>query len=154
LLALDQQLGKAVEDLTLEFSLPRDKLGWEVDQWEVRLGVPVVIGVQYRVVVRWDAKADKVDRPVAQWQKRWDRLQAVPATPRPRVFWIRRPDEYSVKSLYASLRDSPDSICLGLAFVPPVLSGDASDDVLKTCFVSGVPIGLWLRRPWADPEQA
>jgi len=143
-------LMEAVEDLTVEFCLPRRLLCSDVDHWIVTAGrsTPVKIGIQHRVIVRSLERAHNMEL-WPSWKSKWSRLQSqrlgsggLDGSVAPFLI-CNEEDCENQESLYARLRNYY-VICLALALIPPDLPLPRAD-ILDTVLDAGIPIALWPR---------
>ncbi|WP_432034777.1 hypothetical protein [Streptomyces cucumeris] len=157
------------EELTFEFLLPWEALGWPVDEWNLRGGGRLAadrpIGRCGRVVVR------SLDRlrdgwSTSQWVARWEPLDGPPAAdgPPPRACWLdgdgTPADEAGDRSgedppplvadgtaphvLAAEVASRKDISCLILTYPYPHLT-TAVPDALLSAIQEGVPAAVWWR---------
>lgn len=144
------RLMEAVEDLTVEFCLPRRLLSSDVDHWVVIAGrsTPVKVGIQHRVIVRSLERAHNMEL-WPSWKSKWSRFQshllesgALDGSIAPFLI-CNEEDCENQESLYARLRNHY-VICLALTLIPPEIPLSKAD-ILDTVLDAGIPIALWPR---------
>jgi len=144
LASLTRSSMEEIGDVTIEFVLPRELLGHEVDQWPVVLtGLRHEIGIDYPVVVR---SLDRIRNPMvrARWLRRWRHMLAFGGTARAElVQWLqwRQADHNANHGPVLTLGEEWP-VCLIVSFA-------AEPGPLPTAIVAGLgagmPVMLWCR---------
>ncbi len=120
----------------LEFVLPREFLGWAVEQWTDGFGDPV--GIRFPVVVR---SRERLRDPKWQlgWETYWDCLSGHGKKGLCDSFW------WFDESQWRDVRDKvPQGSCIGLCFVPDLLAPRRRNAVLYLLH-HGAAVILWPR---------
>ncbi len=137
-------LGVDLDDMTVEFILPRSLIGHPVDQWEIDHVFPHRIGTSYPVVVR---SLDRLRKPemYGAWRYKWRWLAANGHRDEPdAIHWLADPGARAPSSLHASLRRDQSSVALAMAY-PPADSSELMTDELTAALYAGVPVVFWCR---------
>ncbi|GAA2729392.1 effector-associated domain 2-containing protein [Actinocorallia aurantiaca] len=135
-----QVVNRHVDELTIEFVLPRDLLGLPFDQYQYAPSrFPRRLGLDHPVVVRsLERMRDQQLRRACQRKWNWFRQNSEDAV----VTWVVRPDQYGLEQLYALLSEHSQT-CLAMSH-PPREGPDPVDE-LHVCLQAGTPIVLWCR---------
>ncbi|WP_158849948.1 VMAP-C domain-containing protein [Saccharothrix deserti] len=144
-----------MEELTLEFVVPRDLVHHPIDQWQVDEVFPHRLGTSQPVVVR---SLDRMRRDDlrGRWRRKWRWLTANSGRLDPAsVHWLRDKPETSPDSLFAELvlGDAPVAVVMS---EPPAVHTSLAWDELTATLYAGVPIVVWCREPalsaWFEEE--
>jgi len=150
-------LPRSINELTIEYFLPRRLLCYPVDQWALLLDedksddVRSKVGHEYRVVVRW---LDRVTKPHARghWLAKWELFLARELKPTmATVVWADRLGLEDPKELYPRLISQDGEVCLGLT--AGCAESPLMHNLLKYALLAGIPVAVWLRQPVGDPQQ-
>jgi hypothetical protein len=151
--SIPEQVSVDIEELTVEFILPKRLIGHPVDQWEFdRSGFPRPLGIRYPVVVRSLERLR--DRSLHDaWRRKWrtlaDEGHRVHALP---IFHVEPSRTRELRALYSLLVADDRHVCLAVPF-PPSDSGDASrNDEFTAGLTAGMPVIVWSR-DLADPAE-
>jgi hypothetical protein len=149
-------LGRGIppQEVWVEFVLPRELLGEDLDQWTVTLDFlgPIPLGVEHRVSVR---SLDRMRRQGAALalRTRWDALLARAEAPCEVGDAGARAACTALcisgaggPALYARLTEAREVVCAVLGLPPQPAPPDPRSDALNTLFAAGVPVALWCRR--------
>jgi vWA-MoxR associated protein C-terminal domain/vWA-MoxR associated protein middle region 0/Effector-associated domain 2 len=137
-------LGEQVNELTLEFVLPRRILCCPVDEWEIGGELPYQLGIVYPVVVRdRDRIGETTSHP--DWRRKWAWIVANGHLPdAAAVHW--EPDVGGQALLARLLRDER-RVCLVLPS-PPFPHRRPAFAMLGYGLRAGVPAIVWSRNNW------
>ena len=127
-----------MEEIVIEFVLPLELLGNDVDQWVINDVVSHPVCSEHHVQVR------STDRKILwqshkHWRKKTMQLHSGHVTPR----WIYPSDEYDFAQLFQELIDE-DTPCLVLARTPSTTRSLGNDPV-SVGIRTGVPVIIWCR---------
>lgn len=139
-----------IEELAVEFILPRRLLNHPVDRWEFDRGsFPRPLGIQYPVVVR--SLERLLDRSLHDaWRRKSRWLAEHGYRPDPAAVWcVLQPPPTNPVALYAQLTQDDRTICLALPF-PPAEAGPPGGDEFAAGLAAGMPVIVWSREP-TDP---
>jgi len=129
----------AINKLTIEFCLPLKLMGYDVDYWNISVGIKtrVRVGIKHRVVVRsLERVYDK--RLRSSWKIKWEKMRQSFNNGAFPFFLIYSMEDYvSQEQFYAKL-NMPTVACLALD-----LTLQDKVDVLDTVIDAGIPIALW-----------
>jgi hypothetical protein len=129
----------------IEFFLPFNLLGLDVDQWRIRRskkGFETKLGIEYPVVIRMlernSIEAALRDEAI----RRWCSMRTTsPESSRLNVYWLERFENR--EKLVAALKLAQDAACLGLTFS---CAGTPSD-LWVAALMAGIPAAVWVREP-------
>ncbi len=137
----------------IEFFLPQDCLGAEVDVWEVLdvVNQPIRVGTEYQVVVRSYERLLPRYRKQAMnsWRQKWSKAkQLKPPLPQELFELLSKADGYNWSSLRASLVDK-----VGLKLTCPPISPLSSTpgvrgsqpNLITALLSTAIPIAIWPR---------
>jgi len=146
----------------IEFFLPQDCLGAEVDVWEVLdvVNQPIRVGTEYQVVVRSYERLLPRYRKQAMnsWRQKWSKAkQLKPPLPQELFELLSKADGYNWSSLRASLVDK-----VGLKLTCPPISALSSSpgasgsqsDLISALLSTAIPIAIWPRCIVSEPTLA
>ena len=127
-----------MEEMVIEFVLPLELLGNDVDQWIINDVVSHPVCSEHHVRVR------STDRKMLwqshkYWRQKTTRLHSGQVTPR----WISPHDEYDFTQLFQELIDE-DTPCLVLTRTPTT-TRSLGNDPLSVGIRTGVPVIIWCR---------
>jgi hypothetical protein len=132
-----------LDELTLEFLLPRELLGHPVDQWELRR-FPRTLGIRHPVVIRsLDRVRDRTSHP--QWRRKWQWLAEHGHHHHGEaIYWHPQTPDRSAEALYAELVRFEHQVCLVVPFDPDEFT-DPNHDPFAAALSAGIPVILWCR---------
>ena len=146
----------------IEFFLPQDCLGAEVDVWEVLdvVNQPIRVGTEYQVVVRSYERLLPRYRKQAMnsWRQKWSKAkQLKPPLPQELFELLSKADGYNWSSLRASLVDK-----VGLKLTCPPISPLSSSpgasgsqpNLISALLSTAIPIAIWPRCIVSEPTLA
>lgn len=133
-----------VEDVTVEFIVPRGLIGHPIDQWQIDEVLPHSIGTAHPVIVRSLERMRRGDLH-GHWRRKWRWLATNGHRHEPdAIRWVRRhsaPDALRSELLVDHL-----PVAVAMAF-PPDDSASLANDEFTAALYAGVPIILWCREP-------
>lgn len=133
-----------VENLTLEFILPRSLIGHPVDQWEIDDALPSHLGTNYPVVVR---SLDRMSRRElhGRWRRRWNWLTANGHLNHPdATHWLFNDGARTPRELFANFLIDDFPVAVAMTF-PPRDEASLTSDELTAALYAGIPVMLWCR---------
>jgi hypothetical protein len=139
--------GGPVDELTVEFLVPRELLNHPVEEWALST-FPKTLGIRYPVVVRsLDRLRDQASH--AHWRRKWqwlcDNGQQHHASA---VYWHPTGTERSTESLYVEFVRADHLVGLAVPFGPDRVE-DGDHDPFSAGLSAGIPVMVWCRDPRA-----
>ncbi|CCH34760.1 hypothetical protein ABZ816_29625 [Actinosynnema sp. NPDC047251] len=138
--------GAEVEELTLEFIVPRGLIHQPIDQWRVDEVFPHRLGTSHPVVVRSLDRMRRGDLR-GRWRRKWRWLTANDDRPAPAaVHWLDEGARAGPDRLFAELvvADAPVAVLMA---APPETGAGLGRDELTAVLYAGVPVVAWCRDP-------
>jgi hypothetical protein len=144
-----------LEELTLEFIVPRNLVHHPIDQWRVDEVFPHRLGTSHPVVVRSLDRMRRGDLR-ARWRRKWRWLTTGNGWSDPgNVHWLRDRPGSGPEGLFAELMLDDAPVAVVMSEPPAARPGLAWDELTATLY-AGVPIVVWCREPalsaWFEEE--
>lgn len=138
--------GYLSEELNIEVFLPNELLSYDIDQWEINVGmVKEKLGTEHKVVVR---SLDRMNNIIIQtkWENKWKLYQAFLSGVKPQKgrgpVWSPTKEECEAQSFYSTLLKSQIVyVALTFALPPPQII-----PIIRAILSAGIPIVLWPRQ--------
>ncbi|WP_157591578.1 effector-associated domain 2-containing protein [Saccharothrix syringae] len=147
--------GTELDELVVEFVLPRSLVHQPIDQWRVDDVFPHLLGTSHVVVVRSLDRMRREDLR-ARWRRKWRWLAAHgDRTGIAGVHWSGKNHVATPDGLFAELvlDDAPVAVVL---VEPPTEREGLGWDELTAALYAGVPVVAWCREPtlseWFEEE--
>jgi hypothetical protein len=139
-----QELGPRLDELTMEFVLPRSLITEPVDRWVIATMAPEPIGVRFRVFLR---SYERVHRKHywSNWNEKWKVVRQSNPAIGAVTHYIDPGAGAGAEETRAALRGDKLVLASGTPLVPQPRLRPADD--YRAALEAGVPYVLWVRDP-------
>ena len=130
----------------VEFILPCELIALDIDQWEMKQGVPfaaIKLGEEYPVYIRLDRQASRQSF-CDEWEKRWGYFENHAQSHDSSVSWFCNHQTYKHKNLCKGFSCSESKSCLMITFMPE--PNDDGKGLGHVILQAGIPVALCYRK--------
>ncbi len=156
---IEEKVGKHEDIKAIEFILPCELIGLNVDQWKWKevFGWETKLVEYYPVVTRldrcWLNPGTRIpERFRRKWREQWQCFQEHVAgtSPGDCILWECDHKDYTPQGLYKKFTLPGNLICLMMTYLPHESSDIA--ELGYAILMAGIPVGLWFRKPGHEIE--